>query len=152
MNKNELSNWLIDKMKSCYPAHDLISPNNLYYFYDERHIRKLKLCKINNNKYKYKFINKVKGKCLFTKNYKTNVLYFNYDDIWRFFEKDYIYDYGKIQTLICNILTENSNLNLKINQISFSWLLPYAGVEKLTIYKSNLMQPIQFKDKIIKHE
>jgi len=98
--KDELSNWLTNKFLSCYKV---INENNekcIYYFYDEKYIRKLKLCKINNIKYIKTNIN---GICIFQTNVIDKYLFCN-DKIWNLFMKHY--NYVDIKFILKNILNK----------------------------------------------
>ena len=110
MSKEELATWFINKLTSCYPViHDNYS-NRIFWFYDEKYVRKLKLCKLNNQE--ISLPNKVYGVCLFEQNIKTMNLWCDYDNIWSFFESNYINKYNDIQLLINDILSDYTKLNV----------------------------------------
>ena len=82
-NKEELTKWLIDKFNSCYPVTHTDYPKSIFWFYDKKITRKIKLCKINNQDITLPAI--VTGICLFEENYKNNYFNCDYHEIWTFF-------------------------------------------------------------------
>ena len=133
MSKEELATWFINKLTSCYPViHDNYS-NCIFWFYDEKYVRKLKLCKLNNQE--ISLPNKVYGVCLFEQNIKTMNLWCDYDNIWSFFESNYINKYNDIQLLINDILSDYTKLNVytpKYPITKFQFLL--SDYTKLNVY------------------
>ena len=109
MTKEELSNWFWCKLFSCYPVKHDDYPNSIFWFYDEKIVRYIKLCKLNNQK--IKLPNKVKGVCLFEQNINAKHLWCDYDEIWSFFEKNYMNEYNNIQLFIKEILSDDTKLN-----------------------------------------
>ena len=110
MTKEEISNWFINKIRSCYPVvkHEDY-PDSILWVYDEKYVRKLKLCKLNNQE--IILHNKVKGYCLFRQDLKSQYLWCDYDEIWSFLESNYSYNYNENKLLIKNILSDYAKLN-----------------------------------------
>jgi len=113
MNKEELTIWFWNKFNSCYPVIHDDYPNWIYWFYDETYIRKLKLCKLNNQK--FVLPNKIKGTCLFKQIPDINHLYLDYNDIWLFFKQNYKDNYDEIKLFVTDILTTGEFNPLMIN-------------------------------------
>lgn len=67
------------------------------------------MCKLLNEKLTPP--NKVNGKCIYSINKNTNTILLHYEDIWKFFEKNYINDYNKIQIIISSIINNYKQLN-----------------------------------------
>ena len=74
MNNEELYDWLLTKLLSCYPVKIVGKDNYVYWYYDEMFIRKLKVSKLNNKKIKYP--NKITGVCLFNAQISVCVCYY----------------------------------------------------------------------------
>ena len=110
MTKEEISNWFINKLTSCYPVKHYDYPDSILWFYDENFIRKIKLCKLNNQY--ISLPNKVSGICLFEQNIKNKVLSCDYNEIWCFFKTNYINNYSDIQSLIKDLLSDTTKLNV----------------------------------------
>ena len=110
MNKEELSIWFWKKFNSCYPVKHNDYPNSIFWFYDEKFARKIKLCKLNNQE--IKLPNKVKGVCIFEQHLNIKNLWCDYDEIWSFFEKNYNTKYSYIQLIIEEILSDEEKLNV----------------------------------------
>lgn len=103
MSKEELSKWFWDKFNSCYPIKHKDYPKSIFMIYDEQFLRQRKLARVLDEEIIYPT---VKGKCLFRQDYKNNVLWCNYDEIWLFFERNYSPNYIDIRSLITNLLEE----------------------------------------------
>jgi hypothetical protein len=133
MTNYELSNWFINKLNSCYPIIINDYPEYIFWIYDEKFIRKYKICKINNNI--ITIPNKVSGICLFQQDLKNKKFYCDYRNIWSFFIDNYKDNYNDIQLLIKNILSYYTKLNVytPIENISvtFDSLSDYT---KLNVY------------------
>ena len=110
MNKEELSEWFIDKFNSCYPVKHDDLPYRIFWYYDEKFIRKIKLCEINNQE--ITLPDKVKGTCLFEQDLKNKYLWCDNEEIWIFFRNNYIDNYDYIQSLIKAILSYTTKLNV----------------------------------------
>lgn len=131
MEKEELSKWFYNKLNSCYPVKHDDYPNDIFWFYDEQIVRKIKLCKINNTEIT---ITKVKGTCLFEQNLTNKNLWCDYNIIWSFFEKNYNVNYSDIQSLITSILSEPDKLNVYIPSALWWSSLPLLKSDKLNVY------------------
>jgi len=138
MTKEELTIWFVRKFNSCYPVSIPDNDTRLLWFYDEKVIRKIKLCKIENNKY-YK-PKTVKGTCLFDMHISNRYLYCDLNTIWKFFEKNYSENYDKIQSLIIEIIKNNiSKLSYYTPQcMRVSTAFDRNNYHKLIVYKSIL--------------
>ena len=110
MSEQELKEWFLYKLYGCYPVKHDDYPNNIFWFYDEQFIRKLKLCKLNNKEVSLPL--KVKGVCLFDQDLKNEILWCDYDKIWSFFYKEYRNNYDDVQSFIKNVLEEEAKLNV----------------------------------------
>ena len=110
MNKEELSEWFWDKFNNCYPVKHIYYPNSIFWFYDEQFNRKIKLCKLNNQKLNFDV--KFKDNCLFEQNIKDKYLFCNYDKIWIYFQIDNNDIYRQIQQNIIETLNENEKFKL----------------------------------------
>jgi hypothetical protein len=110
MTEQELKIWFFDKLCSCYPAKQDDIPDSIFWVYDEQFIRKMKLCKINNQK--VKLPNKVNGICLFEQDTENRYLYCKTNEIWSVFILNYSNKYLDIQKLIKGWLEETNKLNL----------------------------------------
>ena len=110
MTKEELTIWFWNKFNSCYPVGHDDYPDNIYWYYDDKYIRKIKLCKINNQEIILPI--KVNGICLFRQDLKNKSLWCNYDEIWSFFKQNYKDNYNEIQSIIKEILSDTTKLNV----------------------------------------
>ena len=73
MSEEELKVWFFDRLNSCYPVIHDDYPNRLYWFYDEKFIRKMKLCRLSGTEVKLPV--NVNGRCLFEQDIKNKYLY-----------------------------------------------------------------------------
>ena len=110
MTKEELTIWFWNKFNSCYPVVHDDYPDSIFWFCDPNYIRKIKLCKLNNQK--IILPNKVIGTCLFEQDSKYSCLYCKFDEIWLFFKQNYKDNYDDIQSLIKEILSDTTKLNV----------------------------------------
>jgi hypothetical protein len=110
MNEQELKVWFWDKFNSCYPIKHDEYPDSIFWIYDEQYIRKIKLCKINNQD--IILPNKVSGVCLFEQNIENEFLYCNTIDIWYVFLPNYSANYFDIKKLITGWLKDTTKLNV----------------------------------------
>ena len=108
MTKYELTKWFWNKFNSCYPVKHDDLPDRIFWVYDEKFIRKLKLCKLTNQE--ITLPNKVQGKCLFDQDLKTEYLWCDNEEIWSFFKQNYKDNYYDIQSLIKDILSDTTKL------------------------------------------
>jgi len=118
MTKEELTIWFCNKFNSCYPVTHDNYPESIFWFYEQNYIRKIKLCKLNNQE--ITIPDKVKGICLFEQDLKNQYLWCDYMDIWSFFEQNYNTNYDDIQSLITYILSDTTKLNVYAPK-------PYSG-------------------------
>ena len=110
MTKEELTIWFCDKFNSCYPVTHSDYPESIFWFYDEKFIRKLKLYKLNNQKITSPNI--VRGICLFEEDSKYCWFNCNYDEIWSFLYVNYSSYYTDVQSFIKNILKDSNKFNV----------------------------------------
>ena len=137
MTKEELTDWFINKFNSCNPIKHDDYPDRIFWFYDEKYIRKLKLCKLNNQE--ITLPNKVNGKCLFDQDLKNKYLWCNNTEIWAFFRNNYVDNYNDIQTLIKDILSDTTKLNLYSPHGTFSdTKILLSDTTKLNVYSPRL--------------
>lgn len=92
MSNEELSNWLLNKLNSCY---QIITEDKktIFWIYDEKFIRKQKLCKLNNQEIKQptKFDN---AQCIFEQTVNCTDLWID-EKIWNFFYEQTLYSNNK---------------------------------------------------------
>ena len=105
MNKEELSNWLVNKFKSCYLIVHNAYPDSIFWCYDENFVRKIKLCKLNNKD--IYLPTKFNCTCLCQLNLQKKYLWCDYIEIWKFFENNYTTDFGKIKLPLTEIINKN---------------------------------------------
>jgi len=118
MTKEELSECFYDKFNSCYPVVNNLYPKSIFWFYDEKYIRKCKLSKLNN--IKITLPNKVNGICLFEQDLTYKYLWCDYEKIWSFFENNYIMSYRGVQNLINDIIFDCVKLNKLTSQMEWT--------------------------------
>ena len=109
MKEEELKKWFWNKFNLCYPVKHSDYPKKIYWFYDEKLVRKIKLYKIENKEIIHIDIS---GICLFEQDLINNYFYCDYDEIWTFFKKNYNNNYYVIQILIKSWLEETIKLSL----------------------------------------
>jgi len=109
MSKEELSIWFWNKFNSSYPVTHIDYPDEIFWIYDDIFIRKCKLNKLNGKE--IQIPNKIKGICIFEQDIINKDIWFDYDQIWCFFEKNYTNDFIDIQLLIKDILSDDNKLN-----------------------------------------
>jgi hypothetical protein len=107
MSEQELKKWFTNKLNSCYRITCDDCPSSIFWIYDEQYIRKLKLCKINNVKFKLNDKD-IKGNLLFEQDTLTSSLWCCIE-IWSVFEKNCT-DYTDIQIKIKYIIKNNDIL------------------------------------------
>ena len=133
MTKEELSIWFWSKFNSCYPVVHDDYPDMLYMVYDEQYIRKIKLCKINNKE--ITLPNKIIGTCLFQQDLKSEYLWCDYQEIWSFFEQNYKDNYDDIQSLIIEILSYITKLNVYTPSLGIHPIVNIlSDITKLNVY------------------
>ena len=116
MNKEEISNWFINTIKSCQQIKiNSKHYNNIIYFIetDKNTLRKMKLCKLNDQKFNN---NQTKGNCVFAINLDVTDAYYKLDcnyTIFDIFKNKYFklnnifYNEKIIENMIKSILNEN---------------------------------------------
>ena len=113
MSNEELTNWLLNKFDLCYEVKLDYYPDSIFWFYDEKFIRYIKLCKLNNKKIKqnrnsdYIPINSI---CLFRMDINTNHFYCDFIIIEKFEETYNLYSYEELINIILNILKKHNKL------------------------------------------
>jgi hypothetical protein len=98
MTKEELSKWLCNKYKSCYPVYHEKYPKSIFMFYDENFLRQKKLSRVLDEVISYP--TDVKGICLFEFDFKNKWFVCNDYEIWSFIEKNYSTNYVDIREFI----------------------------------------------------
>ena len=110
MSEEELKKWFFDKLYNCYPVKHDDYPDDIFWFYGDQFVRKLKLSKLSGEE--IGLPSKVSGICLFDQYIKNKILYCDYDEIWTVFYKEYSDNYNDIQSLIKSWLEEEAKLNV----------------------------------------
>ena len=87
MSEEELKVWFFDRLNSCYPVKHDDYPDDIFWFYGDQFVRKLKLSKLSGEK--IELPSKVSGRCLFYQDIKNKILYCDFDEIWIVFNKEY---------------------------------------------------------------
>lgn len=132
MTIEELKLWFLDKVNSCYPAIHDDYPESIFWFYDEKFVRKLKLCKINNQN--ITLPSKVEGYCLFCQDFKNMWFYCDHDEIWSFFYENYKYDYFDVQLFIKDALYDIEKMRKLIpHNAEHHSLQSITTIEKMSI-------------------
>lgn len=157
MSKDELMIWFYEKLFSCYPVKNVDYPGSIFWFYDEKFIRKIKISKVNNKD--VRLPRKVKGICLFEEDTTTGCFNCDYNQIWMFISNNYIddtkCDYETVQYLVKEFLNSYDdnrydvwllfNNFIKINNLDYipkaHWLLDLKTdhFDKLSVYKKSDM-------------
>lgn len=114
MKVEELRSWFFNRLYNCYPVRHADYPDNIFWFYDEKFIRKSKMYKLSN--IDIILPNIISGKCLFEQCTIEKILWCDYSEFWEIFYKNYFSDYNNVQNLILNWLCNSYNSN------SFSFL------------------------------
>lgn len=129
MTKDELKTWFYEKLFSCYPVKNDEYPNSIFWYYDDKFIRKYKISKVGNKE--IKLPKKVNGICLFETDIENKFLYCDYSEIWTFIGYNYniTYDYLSIQYIITDFLSDFSTMTLE-----------YVKYSCLNILNDNLMK------------
>lgn len=139
MNEEQLKKWFFDKFNSCYPVkHDNL-PESIFWFYDELFIRKIKICKLNNQIVKTP--SKVTGICLFEMDFKNDWFNCDYDYIWTVLKDKYINNYDDIQALIKKWLIDDNFSNITPRQGT-----AIGSARSITDKLSTLIPIYQFPD------
>jgi hypothetical protein len=109
MTEEELKIWFWNKFNSCYPVKHSDYPKSIFWIYDEKFVRKMKLCKINNSK--ITFPEKITGICLFEQDFKNGWFNCDYDEIWSFFYNNYRDRYSDVQSFIKRVINETDKMS-----------------------------------------
>jgi len=128
MTKEELSKWLINKFNSCYTLKHDYYPNRIFYYNDEQFVRKIKLCKLNEQE--IKLPRELNGICLFEHDLEYETLYCDTKLIWVFLEDYYMHGYREIQLFIKETLEEKELFVLP----GIRTIIKYSDGTKLKIY------------------
>ena len=107
MTKQELQEWLYEKLFNCYRVKHKTDPNIKYWVYDKQFIRDCKLSSLIGGN--ITFPTKHVGNILFRQDLKNKELWCDYKIIWTFFESNYKETYQEIQDLIKEFLGEIDN-------------------------------------------
>ena len=110
MTENELKQWFWNKFNNCYPVIHSDYPESVFWYYDEKFIRKMKLCKINNEE--LTLPTTIARICLFEQDFKNKWFNCNYDEIWSFFYENYNSNYSIVQSFIMNMLKETDKMSV----------------------------------------
>jgi len=108
MTDVELKNWFWNMFNSCYCVKFDDKSECVYMFYDKNFFYQKKLARILEQELIYP--TKVKGICLFELDYKRNLIYCDYDEIWSFFKNEFSPEYDDIKNLIVSILAEHTKI------------------------------------------
>ncbi len=108
MSKKELKDWLLDKLNCCYRITSDNYPGAIFWMYDKRYVRKIKMCEIEKLESSEPI--KIKGVCLFEQDTYAKCFYCEYTEIWKIFQTNYSTHWTSIKILIKNILKDNPNL------------------------------------------
>ena len=111
MSTDDLRNWLLDKLLSCYPVASENLDYQIYWYYDESYIRKNKLLKLNNISNDDLLNHKINGECLFIQDTSNKFIWCDHKYIWNFLESNYTENEYNINTLIEKILINKKEFN-----------------------------------------
>jgi len=109
MTKEELSTWFWDKFNSCYPVVHSDYPESIFWYYDDKVLRKIKLCKLDGKEFNQ---TNITGVCLFEQDFKFGHLNCDYDKIWSFFYENHSDSYSGVQSLITSILEDSDKMKV----------------------------------------
>jgi hypothetical protein len=113
MTEQELKCWFFDRLNSCYPVTHSDYPDSVYWFYDEKFVRKIKLCRLSGTS--LTLPDKVIGKCLFEQDWENKYIWMDHVDIWSFFQSVTSYNYQETKQLIHTWLKEHDKLKILTN-------------------------------------
>ena len=134
MTKEELSTWFWDKFNSCYPAIHHDYPESIFWYYDDKVLRKIKLCKLDGKEFTQ---TKVTGVWLFEQDFKNQYLYCNYDKILLFFYENYSDNFYDIQSLIKDVIKETDKMSvLKTESLTVALKILIKETDKMSVLKT----------------
>jgi hypothetical protein len=151
MNNEELYDWLLTKLLSCYPVKIVGKDNYVYWYYDEMFIRKLKVSKLNNKKIKYP--NKITGFCLFEQDIENKELLLD-KEILDVFYKNYSQDFQDVKFIITDILkySKFDSYTIESNPIKFNsnsnWVFNSTLKFRFNSNKRKILSKKELKRKI----
>ena len=136
MTEEELKKWFWDKYNSCYCVKHDDYPESIFMYYDKNFARQKKLARVLDQELIYP--SKVEGIFLFEQDHKTKSLWCDNNEIWAFFEQNYVYNYKKIRELIKGWLEEASKLTVLTPHISdYAKPLKLVEASKLEVLTPN---------------
>ena len=117
MTEEQLKIWFLDKFNACYLIKHFDYSHNIHMIYDIDYIRAKKLANILNKDIEYPIV--IKGVCLFEQNFKSGILWCDYNKIWSVFIKNYSSNYQEISGLIKCWLEEHDKLKVLTTVLNF---------------------------------
>jgi hypothetical protein len=135
MTEEELKNWFWNKFYSCYPVKHDNYPDDLFLFYDKLYLRKNILLKLLGEEIEPP--KEIDGICLFELDFKSNILWCNYNEIWSILEENYSDNYLEIQYLIKNWTEEHHNINIYLPYISSCYTITSLQYDSFHILKTH---------------
>jgi hypothetical protein len=122
MNETELKLWFLKKLNSCYTVSHSKYPENIFWIYDEKYIRKCKLSKINNSDISKP--TEVNGYCIFEMDFHYKYFYCDYLEIWsvmveNLWGKYDSYTHNMLKDIISELLEQHFKLQF---EAKFSYL------------------------------
>lgn len=131
----ELKKLFWNKFNSCYSIKHDDYPDIIYWIYNESYVRKMKLCKLNNQEVKSSV--NISEVCVFVQDVKYKYLNYDYDVILNFFKNNNLsIKHDDIQKFMTDLFIDTDNY----------W---FIDTDKLREYKSRaLTGPLinNFKD------
>jgi len=121
MDNENLSEWFLDKIKSCYAVSNSKLHNHIYLFYDNQYNRCKKLSIIKGNNISV-IPNIHNGIFLFDIDTKYDIIYCNYINIWCYIKEKLKYS-TDIETLK---FIQNSFSRTKMREYTITYLVDYT--------------------------
>lgn len=118
INEQELKKYFFDKFNNCYCVEHEDFRKSIFMIYDPKVVRLMKLKKISDKKYTHKYKYNKNNICLFEQDYKNDDFNMDFDEIMRFFHKNYSDDWFDVRTLIHSWFAPND---------TFYDLSPFGG-------------------------
>ena len=142
MKNEELKDWFLNKFNNCYyVAHDDY-PKSLFMYYDEKFVRKMKLCKLSGKEVIYPKI--PPGICLFEQDYKNEHFFIDYNEITSFLYQNYSTNWKDIKNLIDSWLKDSVLKMIEYETDIFCKFL--KEIEKLTTSQYSINDTFYLKD------